>query len=241
MRLTFAPVLVFLSVSASAANLPEFDIKALCGAEQTEDDSSSKLAVQECADNERVARDQLQRLLDTLSEDNVRQCAESVSETSPGSYLALLGCIDSEQSNNAAGEAAPGNRPQSQPGSAGQKSSVPKEAGAAAPNTQTDISPRTASAEPPSAPAAPSAFHFSHDLGLHSVDPDVKQLQMFLNTHGFPVAAEGPGSPGHEVEKYGASTKAALEKFQEAHAKELGITAATGHFGAATRKYINGL
>ncbi len=238
--LTFGPVLVFLSVAASAANLPEFDIQALCRAAQTED-PPSKLAVEECVDNERVARDLLQRLLGTLKVDSFQQCVKSVSERPPGSYLALLGCIDLEQSNKAAGETAPGDHLPSQPGSAPQESAPPAEAGAAAPNAQTVIAPRAAPAEPPSAQAAPATFHFSHDLGLHSVDPDVKQLQMFLNTHGFPVASEGPGSPGNEVETFGRSTKAALRKFQEAHAKELGIAAASGHFGAATRKYVNGL
>ena len=86
-----------------------------------------------------------------------------------------------------------------------------------------------------------TVFHFSHDLRLHSDDPDVKRLQKFLNKEGFLVAADGPGSPGNEVEAFGPATKAALEKFQKAHAREIGITEPSGNFGEATRKYVNGL
>jgi len=90
--------------------------------------------------------------------------------------------------------------------------------------------------------ASPShAFAFTRDLGLHAVHSEVKQLQIFLNRHGFPVAADGPGSAGKEVDNFGPSTKEALKKFQQAHAKELGIKEASGHFGASTRDYINGL
>lgn len=43
---------------------------------------------------------------------------------------------------------------------------------------------------------------------------EVKGLQMFLNSHGFPVAATGPGSLGNETTKFGALTRRALCKFQ---------------------------
>jgi peptidoglycan hydrolase-like protein with peptidoglycan-binding domain len=82
---------------------------------------------------------------------------------------------------------------------------------------------------------------FDHDVGLHSDDPDVKRLQIFLNTHGFPVSSDGPGSPGNEVEHFGPSTKVALEKFQKAHSMEITMPAATGRFDAVTRRYINAL
>lgn len=42
----------------------------------------------------------------------------------------------------------------------------------------------------------------------------VKALQIFLNTHGFQIAASGPGSPGNETTKLGALTRSALCKFQ---------------------------
>ncbi len=236
MRFAFAPILIVLSAAASAASLPEFDIKALCGAGQSQD-PSSRLAAEECADNERVARDLLQRSVAALSEESVQQCAKMVSEGPAGSYLALLGCI--EQSKKAAGEATRDGPPQSPPGIATQGSSPSALAGSALAPNQTDISPRAEQVKSSNIASTPSSFHFSHDLGLHLVDPEVKQLQIFLNRHGFPVAADGPGSPGHEVEIFGRGTKAALELFQRAHAKEIAITQATGHFGAATRKYIN--
>ena len=43
---------------------------------------------------------------------------------------------------------------------------------------------------------------------------DVKTLQQFLNTHGFPVAFTGNGSPGNESSSFGHSTAAALARFQ---------------------------
>jgi len=243
MRLTISIALALLPLAAWAANLPEFDIKALCsGVGQTED-SSSKLAAEECVDNEKLAYDELRRRADTLPEVSVQSCVKSVSEGRAGSYLALLGCI--AQSDKVAGEAAADNQQPLRPGVA-TKATVaatpaPSVAGSAAANPPAATSPGAAAAESPNPTTTPNPFHFNRDLGLHSVDPDVKLLQIFLNTHGFPVAADGPGSPGHEVEKFGESTKAALKKFQEAHAKDLGIADATGHFGPATRKYINGL
>jgi hypothetical protein len=226
-------------LAAWAANLPEFDIKALCsGAGQT-GDSSSKFTLEECVNNEMLAHDELRRRADALSDESVKSCTKSVSEGHPGSYLALLGCL--AQSNKVVGEAAADNQQQSRSKIATKAIVAPAAAGPTVTISQASPSPGATQAESPNPTVAPNAFHFTHDLGLHSVDPDVKLLQVFLNTHGFPIAADGPGSPGHEVEKFGESTKAALKKFQEAHAKDLGIAGATGHFGPATRKYINGL
>ena len=225
MRLSVALVLVSLTVTASAANLPELDIKVVC-ARQTED-SLSTLTAEECIENETLARDELRRLVGALSEESIQKCAKSVSESGPSSYLAILGCIG--QSRKAV--AAPGDHPQPRSEIASQVTGL-----------AAGISPPIATVEAPKEAPEPNAIHFGRNLGLHSNDPDVKLLQIFLNAHGFPIAGDGPGSPGHEVETFGPSTKAALEKFQEAHAKELGITGvATGRFGAAIRKYINGL
>jgi hypothetical protein len=112
-----------------------------------------------------------------------------------------------------------------------------------------DAAPRAAPPLPtPIAQASPlaqvSKFRFDRDLGMGSVGSDVRELQIFLNTNGFRVADEGPGSPGHEVNTFGTSTRAALMKFQKAHMPELlaplGLKA-TGFFGSATRNYIDSM
>ena len=74
-------------------------------------------------------------------------------------------------------------------------------------------------------------------------DPDVVQLQQYLNAHGFVVAKSGTGSPGHETTYFGKATRAALIKFQEAHAADIlapsGLTQGTGYFGPGTRAFVN--
>lgn len=76
---------------------------------------------------------------------------------------------------------------------------------------------------------------FKSNLTVGSLGSEVKALQMFLNSHGYPVASSGPGSAGKETTKFGAATKAALIKFQKAK----GITPAVGYFGEKTRKAVN--
>jgi peptidoglycan hydrolase-like protein with peptidoglycan-binding domain len=69
---------------------------------------------------------------------------------------------------------------------------------------------------------------------MGSIGNDVKNLQIFLNTHGFTIATTGPGSAGHETTMFGSLTKAALAKFQKANK----ITPAVGYFGLITRGKI---
>ena len=76
---------------------------------------------------------------------------------------------------------------------------------------------------------------FTRDLKVGSTGDDVKALQVWLNTHGYQVAASGPGSPGSETTMYGNATKAAVAKFQTAN----GISPAAGYFGPKTRTYVN--
>jgi peptidoglycan hydrolase-like protein with peptidoglycan-binding domain len=71
---------------------------------------------------------------------------------------------------------------------------------------------------------------FTRDLKLGSTGSDVKALQIFLNTHGFPIAASGAGSSGNETTYFGSATANALARFQKAH----GLPA-TGYFGSMTR------
>lgn len=93
--------------------------------------------------------------------------------------------------------------------------------------------------------ASSSIFVFTRTLRLGSVGADVKQLQIFLNSHGFTVATSGIGSSGFEATIFGKSTKAALIKFQEANAKDVltpqGLTKGNGVLGTLTRKFINTL
>jgi len=69
------------------------------------------------------------------------------------------------------------------------------------------------------------------DLYLGLYDPQVKQLQEWLNNHGFLLATVGAGSPGQESTYFGDRTKAALLKYQIARK----VSPASGYFGSITR------
>lgn len=81
---------------------------------------------------------------------------------------------------------------------------------------------------------APGAA-FTRDLQLGSQGEDVRQLQVYLNAHGFPVAASGAGSSGNETTYFGPATQAALVAFQ----KSSGISPTQGYFGPKTRAYVS--
>ena len=83
-------------------------------------------------------------------------------------------------------------------------------------------------------PTAPN-FIFLNNLSSGMAHSDVKELQKYLNTHGFLVAQNGPGSIENETIKFGALTKAALIKFQIANK----ISPAVGFFGPVTRGVVN--
>ena len=90
-------------------------------------------------------------------------------------------------------------------------------------------------------PTQSCAFTFNTNMKLGSRGADVKNLQVVLN--GWPqtqVSASGAGSPGMETTTFGAATRAAVNKFQNLHKVELGITAATGNVFAGTRGLLNG-
>lgn len=59
-------------------------------------------------------------------------------------------------------------------------------------------------------------FIFTKNLKWGMVDGEVKELQKFLNTHGFPVSLSGAGSLGNETTYFGLRTKAAVILFQKA-------------------------
>jgi hypothetical protein len=80
-----------------------------------------------------------------------------------------------------------------------------------------------------------SSPSFIRNLSPGTTDTDIKLLQIYLNTHGFPIATTGAGSPGHETLYFGPATKAALIKFQTAN----NILPAIGDFGPRTRALLN--
>lgn len=92
---------------------------------------------------------------------------------------------------------------------------------------------------PPPSPA----FFFSKNLREGDKDSEVKNLQIFLNTHGHLVRKQGNGSPGKETDVFGPALKQALMQFQEAHKEKL-LTPlkrekGTGIFGNQTRAFVN--
>ena len=83
--------------------------------------------------------------------------------------------------------------------------------------------------------AASTSVIFTMNLSLGAINPEVLELQQYLNTHGFIISASGSGSPGNETDTFGNLTKASLAKFQKAN----GLPA-TGYFGPMTRAVVNG-
>lgn len=79
-----------------------------------------------------------------------------------------------------------------------------------------------------------SSFAFTRSLTYGSRGNDVLELQKFLNTHGFTVAATGAGSLGNETTFFGTATRKAVARFQAAYH----ITPAAGYFGPITRAKI---
>jgi peptidoglycan hydrolase-like protein with peptidoglycan-binding domain len=78
-------------------------------------------------------------------------------------------------------------------------------------------------------------YQFTKDLELGDEDASVKELQKYLNQHGFSVAISGVGSAGKETTYFGQATQAALIKFQIAK----NISPAVGYFGPKTRGIMN--
>lgn len=75
---------------------------------------------------------------------------------------------------------------------------------------------------------------FTRNLHRGMSGADVTTLQSYLNTHGFTIAASGPGAPGSESNYFGSATHAALIRFQIAK----GIVPAIGFFGPLTQKAV---
>ena len=94
-------------------------------------------------------------------------------------------------------------------------------------------------------PVGPALASFPRNLQQGDQGTDVRALQQLLNARGFPLASDGPGSPGQETEYFGPATQAALIRFQESYASQIlhpvGLTTGTGYFGPSTRAYITNL
>ena len=94
--------------------------------------------------------------------------------------------------------------------------------------------------------AAGFKTNFTRNLSLGMAGPDVAALQRFLNASPLTeVAKHGPGSPGHETEYFGPATARAVARFQEIFSNKVltpvGLTAASGFVGPATRTELNTL
>jgi len=249
-RTSIAIGLVLFPTAAFPASLPSFDIKAACAIFHRDEESETSDLYRDCLENEATARDQLSQTISSLSDEKMKACADSISKEGSPSYLALLGCIGASKKPAIAADGEPSaiapqasesSPPSSGPGPGKVGGVGPPAPGMAKPAPSMVAAPK----ETPSHSLTGPAFQFTHDLGIGVVDPDVKELQRFLNAHDAQVAPDGPGSPGKEAEVFGPSTQAALIRFQDAHASEVltpaGITKATGFFGATTRNYVNKL
>lgn len=101
---------------------------------------------------------------------------------------------------------------------------------------KTDAATRAALACNPIVPShvvSTTSTSFDRDLSVGMTGDDVKALQVYLNTNGFPLAASGIGSQGEETVYFGELTRRALVLFQEAH----GLPA-WGYFGPLTRAFL---
>ncbi len=86
-------------------------------------------------------------------------------------------------------------------------------------------------------------FVFEKNLKQYQTDPDVHELQRFLNTHDFVLATSSYGSPGHETDYFGALTRKSVVRFQEAYTDDIlkpyGLTKGTGYFFERSRAKAN--
>ncbi|MDB5258848.1 MAG: hypothetical protein JWO73_56 [Candidatus Taylorbacteria bacterium] len=88
---------------------------------------------------------------------------------------------------------------------------------------------------PLSVPASEQSKDFTRDLHIGYAGNDTRSLQIYLNSHGFPVSDTGPGSQGKETLFFGPRTQKALASFQKMN----GIIPAIGYFGPKTRYYMS--
>jgi predicted outer membrane repeat protein len=85
-------------------------------------------------------------------------------------------------------------------------------------NTPPATVPPTTPSQPTHSPEQPTCngTSITSTLKQGMINPEVKCLQQYLNTHNFPVSLIGPGSLGLETNFFGPKTKAAVILFQKA-------------------------
>jgi peptidoglycan hydrolase-like protein with peptidoglycan-binding domain len=79
-------------------------------------------------------------------------------------------------------------------------------------------------------PTMSCSYMFNTNMRIGSRGADVMNLQKVLNMYPqTQVSQSGAGSPGMETSTFGPATRAAVNRFQQLHLAELGITAPTGN------------
>ena len=70
---------------------------------------------------------------------------------------------------------------------------------------------------PTNTPTTTATYSITKVLKYKMTDPEVKILQIYLNTHGYILATTGVGSLNHETNYFGLKTKASVIAFQKAN------------------------
>ena len=90
----------------------------------------------------------------------------------------------------------------------------------------------------------PTILPLTKTLKSGQTNQEVKNLQIILNSLGFAIAKQGPGSSGNETNYFGALTREAVKKFQCKHniiCKGNENTTGYGALGPKTRAKLNEL
>ena len=197
-------LICFAAPFASAANVPDFDMKGYCNKTDDIVDQQSDKNYDYCIHSEKKAQELLTKLIDAISVEEVNNCINKTSKNNLGSYVELAVCIELHPSFGS-----------------GKNTS----------STSADLSARARAAESVSQTVVPSVnsttlseagsqiqasnFRFDHNIDFGAVDPDVRELQIYLNTNGFRVADNGPGSPGHEVDVFDTATRVRSQQISD--------------------------
>lgn len=93
-------------------------------------------------------------------------------------------------------------------------------------------------------PGIPVGFTFMRNLQDGMDGPDVRYLQVVLNSDAdTSIAESGAGSPGQETGHFDGATRQAVIRFQEKYSREIlaqfGLIKGMGFVGAATRAKLN--